>query len=623
MLFALVAVVVFATPASAARAAPWRWKVVVGGREIVEAGTQEEVTLYCPSGYRPVSLEWGPFGGGYDLELQAEYVDYTGNWGHLKVFNHNSYNRTLETTLHCVNGDDIGDITTASVLAGRVGARSGGFVDCPNGWGPLSAGVDWEGYSTGRRIDFSSPTQVGWYATGYGPEPNTHLYIEVHCVADSVLGGAEMVQAQVGGMAGQAPTATVNCPAGKRVFNTGAFQYPVGGDVDPFSTTQGSTRAASQLQIPGEPGQFSAVANLLNTTTFLVARAWCVPYSVPVLTVTSHPSGPQISRAISYSFTATEPVGEDLRYQCLLDYRFSHAMDVPCQPGVTNTVSAIGDGYHSLDIWVRNDSNQMDIEVDYFTVDATAPDTIIDSGPTGPVSSTSATFAFSSDAGASFACSLDGGGFTACTSPKGYTELSQGSHAFAVRATDTAGNTDSTAATRTWKIDTVAPPDPTISTHPTDPANNATAAFGLTDDEAGVTFSCSIDGGAFSACTSGQTYTGLTEGSHTFRVRAADAATNASSPTTFTWTVDTVAPQTTITSGPTGTVTVHSATFRFTASEQRSTFVCSLDGGAFRTCASPRTYTGVKSGPHVFKVKARDRAGNIDGTAAVRRWTVK
>ena len=60
---------------------------------------------------------------------------------------------TLETALNCVHGDDIGAVTTASVTAGRVGSRSGGFVDCPNGWGPLSAGVDWEGFNIAKRID--------------------------------------------------------------------------------------------------------------------------------------------------------------------------------------------------------------------------------------------------------------------------------------------------------------------------------------------------------------------------------------------------------------------------------------------------------------------------------------
>jgi hypothetical protein len=87
------------------------------------------------------------------------------------------------------------------------------------------------------------------------------------------------------------------------------------------------------------------------------------------------------------------------------------------------------------------------------TVDASPPETTIDSGPSGVVNTSSVTFAFSSsEAGAAFECSLDGAAFRSCASPKAYTDLSNGSHTFRVRATDAANNIDPTPATRTWKI---------------------------------------------------------------------------------------------------------------------------------------------------------------------------
>jgi hypothetical protein len=46
--------------------------------------------------------------------------------------------------------------------------------------------------------------------------------------------------------------------------------------------------------------------------------------------------------------------------------------------------------------------------------------------------------------------------FAGCASPKSYTDLSEGSHALKVRATDTAGNSDATPASRTWTVDTTA-----------------------------------------------------------------------------------------------------------------------------------------------------------------------
>src|SRR4051794_28267582 len=140
-LLAAVSLVVLAGPAEAAHAAPWRWKRVSGSAS-VEPGSQEDVVLYCPAGYVPVALEWS---GGRKLERQAEYVDYSGNWGELKVFNHTTTGVTLSTSLNCALGADVGALTTASVTLPRSSTRSGGFVDCPSGWGPLSFGADWEG----------------------------------------------------------------------------------------------------------------------------------------------------------------------------------------------------------------------------------------------------------------------------------------------------------------------------------------------------------------------------------------------------------------------------------------------------------------------------------------------
>jgi hypothetical protein len=90
--------------------------------------------------------------------------------------------------------------------------------------------------------------------------------------------------------------------------------------------------------------------------------------------------------------------------------------------------------------------------------DTTAPETAIDSGPSGTVSSASASFGFSSsETGSTFQCSLDGAAFASCTSPKDYTGLSEGSHTFEVKATDAAGNTDTTPASRSWTVNSTAP----------------------------------------------------------------------------------------------------------------------------------------------------------------------
>ena len=55
--------------------------------------------------------------------------------------------------------------------------------------------------------------------------------------------------------------------------------------------------------------------------------------------------------------------------------------------------------------------------------DTTRPETFIDSGPSGPVSNTSATFSFSSSEDGTFQCRIDGAAFTPCTSPVSYENL--------------------------------------------------------------------------------------------------------------------------------------------------------------------------------------------------------
>ncbi len=104
----------------------------------------------------------------------------------------------------------------------------------------------------------------------------------------------------------------------------------------------------------------------------------------------------------------------------------------------------------------------------YLTVvDTAAPDTEIFGGPAGTTNSSSASFSFSStEESSSFECKLDSGGWESCSSPKVVAGLSDGSHALSVRATDAAGNTDPSAATRSFSVDTADPISPGSTSTP-------------------------------------------------------------------------------------------------------------------------------------------------------------
>src|SRR5436190_16334072 len=226
-----------------------------------------------------------------------------------------------------------------------------------------------------------------------------------------------------------------------------------------------------------------------------------------------------------------------------------------------------------------------------FSVDATPPpDPSIDSGPSGTVNTGSASFGFSdTEPGAAFLCQLDGAGFSSCTSPKSYGGLADGSHSFQVKARDAVGN-DSTVTTRSWTIDTTPPPGPSIDSGPSDPSNSTSSSFSFSDTEPGASFLCQLDGAGFSSCTSPKSYSGLADGSHSFQVKARDAAGNDSTVTTRSWTIVTTAPPApSIDSAPTDPSNSSAASFSFSDSEAGVSFLCQLDGVGFSACTSPRS----------------------------------
>ena len=125
------------------------------------------------------------------------------------------------------------------------------------------------------------------------------------------------------------------------------------------------------------------------------------------------------------------------------------------------------------DLAVANQASNS-ISILFRAVDTTPPETVIDSGPSGPTNDATPTFTFSSDESTStFRCRVDNGAFVACSSPHTTATLSTGTHAFEVRATDDAGNTDATPAARSFAVDTAAPSAPVLSaTVPSSPAND-------------------------------------------------------------------------------------------------------------------------------------------------------
>jgi len=512
-----------------------------------------------------------------------------------------------------------------------------------------------------------------------------------------------------------------------------------------------------------------------DTSDFYLHNAFVLApdTTAPDTTIDSGPSGTVNTNTATFTFSSSEP---NSTFECSLDAAAFTACTSP------KTYTGLADGSHTFQVQAKDPASNLDPTPasSTWTVDTTAPDTTIDSGPSGTVTSDTATFTFSSsESGSTFECRLDAASFTPCSSPKTYGGLAEGSHTFEVRALDAAGHVDSSPASRTWIVDiqtvlTFSPaadarvaeakpttnyatsglrtdggsdldvesylrftvsgisgtilsvklrlfntngtvdgpavyttmnswtetgitwntrsprtsgaqddkgssvtntwvewdvvpfvtadgiysfvlaqtssdsasfnsreastnrpelvvvtdvdttaPETTIDSGPSGTVNSSSATFTFSASEPGSTFECRLDGASFSACSSPKTYSGLADGSHTFEARAKDPAGNVDpSPAGRTWAVDTTAPETTIDSGPSGTVNSSSATFTFSASEPGSTFECRLDAASFTACSSPKTYSGLADGSHTFEARAKDPAGNVDPSPAGRTWAV-
>ncbi len=183
----------------------------------------------------------------------------------------------------------------------------------------------------------------------------------------------------------------------------------------------------------------------------------------------------------------------------------------------------------------------------------------------------------------------------------------------------------SQASTWNFGLDS-APPNTTITSGPSGPTNDSTPTYGFSSNEPGSSFECRFDAAPFAACSGPATHTPastLGDGDHTFEVRAVDQAHNADpSPSSRSFTVDTVAPNTTITAGPTGKINDPSPTFSF-SSVGGTSFQCRVDTGTYTACTSPKTIGPLADGAHTFYVRARDAAGNLDPTPSTRSITVE
>ena len=165
-------------------------------------------------------------------------------------------------------------------------------------------------------------------------------------------------------------------------------------------------------------------------------------------------------------------------------------------------------------------------------------------------------------------------------------------------------------------------PDTTIDQSPEMFSKTGQATFRFSSDDPTATFQCRIDKEVAQPCQSPYVRT-LPDGTHSFSVRAVDSAGNGDdTPAERVWTIDTVAPDTMLVSGPPAQDNSVMAVFTFRSSEPDVAFDCSLDNAGFLPCISGASFGPVGDGPHSFAARAHDRAGNTDLSPAVYAWSI-
>jgi hypothetical protein len=345
-------------------------------------------------------------------------------------------------------------------------------------------------------------------------------------------------------------------------------------------------------------------------------RAFTIDTEAPDTTIDSGPRGPLAATAATFTFSAGE---SGATFECRVD---SGAFVACTSPYIT---AALPDGQHTFEVRAIDAAGNADHSpaVRTFTLDNAAPATAITAGPPSVTTDATPTFVFNADEpGATFRCRIDDGAFAICDSPFTTDALADGSHTFEVFAVDAAGNAEGTPARRAFRVDALAP-HTQITSGPAGPTDDATPTFEFTAGEPSA-FECRIDEGAFAPCTSPFTSEALPDGAHTFAVRAIDDAGNRDgTPPSRTFTVDTNAPQTAITGGPSGAIRDATPTFAMTSSEPGSTFRCQIDDAPPAPCSSPFTPASpLADGPHTITIVAVDAAGNPDPRPSTRSIVV-
>ncbi len=350
--------------------------------------------------------------------------------------------------------------------------------------------------------------------------------------------------------------------------------------------------------------------------------------TAPNTTITSGPTGGStitVTRA-TFAFTSSEAGS----FLCTFGGTFASATAcaTPFQ------TPELANGSRTFSVFAKDSAGNVDPTpaTRTFNVNVPAPVATLTADPGAFTADETPTFGFTSTtSGATFECAYDGAAFGSCSASSSDTrQLAPGTHSFSVRAASISG-TGAATTPFGFEIDTTTP-EGAIAGAPASLSNdNTPGPLTLSSDEpahdGATTFACELAGPAPSSksCGAGSFDLAgpLPDGTYTFRLGLTDSlGRRDSSPASATFTIDTLAPETTAT-GPKKVRKGKRARFTLSASEPGSSLSCVFDGRAAVPCAGAFRTAKLRKGRHVLTVTATDAAGNADATPAKRTVRVK
>lgn len=165
-------------------------------------------------------------------------------------------------------------------------------------------------------------------------------------------------------------------------------------------------------------------------------------------------------------------------------------------------------------------------------------------------------------------------------------------------------------------------PDTGITGDPAALVATATPTFTFIGSVPRGLFDCRVDGGDWARCTTPHRIRAVKDGTHTFEVRALDGSLVDPTPAAHTFTVDTLAPSTTILTGPRRVTNDATPVFTMATDDPAARIECRLDDAAWATCGTRFQSPRLADGEHTFAARAVDPAGNADATPAALSFRV-